>query len=413
LAKNDEKELLYQSVKFEIYPDESKIRVLTRVSNILVLVWNSALGERRARFELYIAPLYEELKKFPRKSAESNALRQKIREGYKEHIPTFFDQLKKLLTPMRKEDPALLGSVPRAYQEETLNTLNGSFVSFMTLRRNNDMDAKPPKGRAEDRFHEISGRSGFKIDGSEFVLSTKEQKLRFPIPNYQLEKLKEAKQIKKFTLYQSRDRRFWISIAYEIELPDQRPFNPEEVIYIAFGASSIGVISPEGEKVIDFWRPDKHWKPKIKEVENRMRSCKKGSRAWKKRAAARRKMYAMTQRQQKLNHREIVASLLRLGFHFVVTEYTVRSKPGKLADGSNPKRGGAPQGFNWSAQNTGSFGEFILWLKQKVKEQGGTVQTFRLVLGQSERPEKRGRDNKIEMVRLLREKYLESQTIVV
>jgi hypothetical protein len=157
--------------------------------------------------------------------------------------------------------------------------------------------------------------------------------------------------------------------------------------------------------VIGLWRPDKYWKPKIEAVEARLKSLelKKGSKRSEQLLATRREMFRIMSAQQKQNHREVVASLCALGRHFVVTDYTIRSKQGKLADRAVPERSGS-QGLNWAAQNTGSFLDLVMHLEEKVKEFGGSVTRVRV--GKPPPGIGKGHENKIAMARHLRSAYL-------
>jgi hypothetical protein len=404
---------LYQTVKFRISPNEAQIAILTRISENLQTLWNDALTQRKEMYENHIALLYRaELVLAPTED-EVKKVREKIKQAFSRYQVSLFDQINRLTA--RRASDQNFASVPRNWQEETLGTLDGSFKSFANLRSKGDQEARPPGFRKEGSFSEISGRMGFKIRNGEFFLQYNSEggqsfEFVFDIPEYQEQKLAEAVAIKKFTLY--RDERdltkpgdFWISIAYEIQAVETSEFSPESAVYIALGGSSLGILHPSGELMIDLWRPDKYWEPKIEKVTARAKSCATGSRQWKCRHKARRKMQRIKSRQQKQNHREVVARLLKLGKHFVVTDYPVRSKVGKLADADNPDRGGV-LGLNWTAQNTGSFGELALWLKTKVEARGGTFQKHKLHL--SEKVDVFGRENKLWVAGQLKASFLAS-----
>jgi len=427
MAKGKEKDdVLYRVVKFEVKPTEEQVDVLKRVSDNLWKVYNDALAERAHNFQTHLVPLYEQLKAADEEGAK--ALRTQIKSAYAENPgPTLFDQIN-ALTPKRNADAAF-AKVPRNWQEETLDTLDGAFKSFVALRKNGDPRARTPKPRSEREFCEIPGRYGFSVskDGKTFSLSCKklagDVSFDFPIPeDYQLGMLARAVKVKKFTLFRDeRDMRkpgrFWVSLAYEIPKPAQKPFVPEEAVYVSLGASFIGVVSPKGEEVIPLWRADKHWKPKTDSVEARLKRKSEGtnvhaltpdSRKWNKLHGARRNMFRIMGAQQKQNRREVVLLDLILyhGVHFVVSDLVVRSKRGKLADGKNPERGGS-LGLNWQAQNTGSLAYLVQWLEEKVKEHGGSVRKHKLT---GNLPSGKGEGNKIPMARALRESFLNSLT---
>lgn len=419
MAKGKPKEgILYRVVKFEVHPDEAQLAVLRKVSDNLWMIWNEALEERQKLFDTYIAPLYERLKEAAAKQDAPGIaeFRKELAMAHKEHKITLFDQIN-ALTPRRNADNAF-ARVPRNWQEETLDTLNAAFTSFMALRKNGDPKARIPRRRSEWDFCEIPGRFGFKvIEGKEVALLcgnlSGETKFTFPIPEqYQQKQLARASVVKKFTLYRDepdmrKPGRFWISLAYEIPKPQEKPFVPEEAVYVSLGASSIGIVSPNGEEVIELWRSDKHWKPMADTLDERMKRGNKGSRKWRKRHVAKLKMLRIMGAQQKQDRREIVALdlLRRHGVHFVVSDLVIRSKKGKLADASKPERGGQ-LGLNWSAQNTGSIAYLVQWLEEKAKENGGTVRKHRLPPEQV--PPGEGHENKIPMARALRADFLRS-----
>lgn len=424
MAKGKERGVLYRVVKFEICPDEAQLAVLRKISDNLWLVWNEALQERQTLFDTYIAPLYERIKEALERQDVSgvSGLRKELALVYKEHKITLFDQINALTS--RRHNDSAFARVPRNWQEETLDALDGAYKSFIMLRKNGDPKARTPRLKSAEHFCEIPGRFGFKvIEGKDVALLcgnlADDTKLLFPIPElYQQGKLARAVGVKKFTLYRDesdmrKPGRFWISLAYEIPKPEERPFMPEEAVYISLGASSIGIVSPKGEELIKLWRSDKYWKPTVDSVDERMKQSTKGSRKWHKRRAAKLKMLRIMSAQQKQDRREIVATdllektigdlVLGHGVHFVVTDLVVRSKKGKLADASKPERGGQ-LGLNWSAQNTGSIAYLVQWLEEKAKEHGGTVRRHRLLIAPPNLPQ--GHENKIAMARALRDEFL-------
>ncbi len=394
--------VLYRVAKFEVKPSREERFALELLSSNLREVYNRALAERQRMFDTHLAPLYQKLKE-----TGAAEVKKRIAEAFKNHGITLFDQIN-ALTSLREADQAF-ASTPRNWQEETLDTLNGAFSSFMTLRKRGDLDARPPRSRSEAHFAELVGRYGFKIDGDSFTLSAKalpNGRGRFSIPEYQQSQLTHAKAVKKFTLYRTpsalgESGTFWVSLAYEIDKPELLPFEKESAVYIALGASSFGVVSPRGEETIPLWRPDKHWVRKIEELDERIKKCVRGSRTWEERVGAKRQMYRLMSRQQTQNHREVAQKLLAHGAHFVVNEVIVRSKVGKLADARIPERRGS-LGLNWQAQNTGSFAQVVAWLREKAAERGGSVRVHKLT---GALPLGKGHENKIAMAYALREYF--------
>ena len=294
---------------------------------------------------------------------------------------TLYDQIN-ALTAKRSEN-ADFAAIPRNWQEETLDALDGSFKSFLALRKRGDSDAKPPRERAyEGNFYKIPGRSGFKVtDGGKVIVSFAKLDIELvsEIPDYQFGKLAGTTRLKKFEIVRderdmTKPGRFWISIAYEIPKPVEVPFIANQAVYLAIGASWIGIVSPKGEFCYHLPRPDFHWKPKINQVDERLQRVAKGSRKWKRLISARAKMFRKLGAQQKQHGQyEVVGKLLALGCHFVVSDLKVRSKEGALADATQSERGGSPFGANWSAQNTGNIANLVAKLTEKAKAIGGVV----------------------------------------
>lgn len=402
----EESPALYRVQKFEVKPSHSELVMILDVSQNLREVFNSALEERRTAFETFIAPIYNRLRSVG-SSDDVLEIKRDLRKAYEEHSITLFDQIN-LLTPRRASDPGF-ASVTRNFQEETLDMLDGAYKSFLALRKNGDYDARSPRKREPGFFQKIPGRSGFKVkDGSVVISLGSGRKVSFSIPAYQLEKLGQAVKLKKFEIFRdehdlSKPGRFWISIAYELEKPEGREFSSETAVYLSLGASFLGIVSPRGEEVIKFWRSDKFWQPKIETVQNRMKTRTKGSRGWDSLNRAKRRMQVLSSRQHVQDEREIARYLVeRHGCHFVVPSLVVRSKKGKLADGSKPERGGS-LGLNWAAQNTGSLSRLVLHLREKVKEVGGSVREHKLDL--SEAPPGLGDRNKLWLARKLQESF--------
>lgn len=411
----EKSEMLYRVAKFEVRPTTKEFSVLLAISELLKALFNSALAERQKAFAEHFAPLYERLKSVG--TEDPAIIKQELKEAYRDENKniTLFGQIN-ALTAKRASDELFAG-VPRSWQEETLDMLDSSYKSFMSLRKKGDPDARPPRARGENFFQKIPGRFGFKVTDGQFMLSCGGgRKISFPIPEHQQKELVRAVAFKKFELYRDERRldqpgRFWISVAYELRKPEVTFFDPERACYIALGASSIGVISPYEEEVLKLWRSDKHWLPLIESVEQAMKAKTKGSLAWQRLEQSRKRMYQISSRQRLQDEREVVQYLLKKhGNHFVVTDLVVRSKIGKLADSEKSERGG-PLGLNWAAQNTGSLGRLVLQLEEKVKEFKGSVRKHKPILDQG--PSGIGHENKLWMAQKLRESFLATQRVSV
>lgn len=412
--------VLYRTEKWELKANEAQTHLLVGISDGLREIYNWG-------HEIWMTA-YEEYRK-----------EKKASPGMKPatKLPTFYDQVNELTALGEEDRKAGLARarIPRNWKEETLDALHGALKSFFELVKKGDPDHRPPRLRSEKRFSAIPGRSGFSIKRGRVVLASNifgADTLSFPIPaEYQAGMLARATRFKKFVI--SRDEpnlakpgRFWISVSYEIPKPEQQPFVPEEAVYVALGASHIGIVSPHGEEVVSLWRPDAHWKPKTDDIEASLkatyddpafRPIQKGSCKWRRLRQKREKMFGIMGAQQKQDRREVVAlDLLEKvadgvayghGVHFVVTDLVVRSKEGKLADASKEERGG-PLGRNWAAQNTGALGYLVEWLEQKAPEYGGTVRKHKLPYTALPDRLPDGPERKILIARALRDDFLRS-----
>jgi hypothetical protein len=383
--------------------------IILRVSDGLREYYNWALQTQKENYEAYQAAL------------EANPA---VRPNSKKFLSEI--DLYSRFVPKRAEDARdglFQAKVPANWVLETFRASVGGYKSFFSLTKNGDHDARPPERCPEWKFQAIPGCSAFSVKGNKVVLAPEifsgADALRFSIPEkYQAKMLERSIRIAKFVI--SRDERdlrrkgqYSISISYEIPLPPPVPFAPEHAVYIALGASSIGIVSPKGEKVIDLWRADTHWKPKTDAIESSLsrevsqthpRTLTKGSKKWRRLVSKRRKMFHVMGNQQKLDRREVAASLFEYG---VVTDLVVRSKDGALAGSSNPERGGS-LGLNWAVQNTGTIAYLVDWLTEKVREYGGSVRKHRLPASALPHPLPDADERKILIARALRDDFLRS-----
>ncbi len=427
-------EYLYRVAKFEIVPNSEQLDAINVISENLKALWNMSVTARTEAYNTHLAPIYVQIHtaQNERRKDAVKKLKAQLKEA-KQHPDVknnanAFAQQKHILTPIRGQQPEF-ARVPRAWQNDCLVTLDASFKSYYQLKNRGDPKAKHPRAKDDGRFQEISSRDPktFRLapDMSSVTLPCKKvaanDVMTFPIPPYQQEQLRQG-EAKKFTLYRSRDGRYWMSIAFAIPAPEALDHIAERlggnVGFIALGTTSIGVLIPTDdgwiEGVVDVPRPDLHWKPRIDSVSARMRKLyrkdrEQQSRRYNRMKNARRIMFETLRAQQQKSQREFVQRLLSMAGprHFVVTELIVRSKQGKLADSKKSDRRGT-LGKNWSSQNTGWLANMLAWLRIKTQEHGCSVKIFKV---QPPHPRHGNfHDRKIAMVRLLRDQYLATQS---
>ena len=303
---------------------------------------------------------------------------------------------------------------PVTMERDAIERAVGGYDSFISLRAKGDSDAFPPKMPSDDFFTVISGGMGsFTRKGDHIVIAPQafgKDGMSFRIPKeYCLPIIAGAEKLKKFTISRRPSNlreqgTYFMSIVYERTRPETLSATDANTVFVYPHASEVGVVWNEGAKMTTFLRPDVHFKPHVDDLSVHMKHYTEGSRAWRKCQNAKRKKYRVMSTQGKDDRRDVVHHLLSLGVHFVVPEFVIRSKKGKLADKNNNKRAGAPHGANWSVQNTGSIGEFVRWLEWKAKEKGGLV--VRHPLTPSYDPsETLGADEMIACAEALKESY--------
>lgn len=311
--------------------------------------------------------------------------------------------------------------IPANWVLETFRAAMAGYQSFFELVKKGDLDACPPEPTPEWLFQAIPGCSSFSVRQGKVSLAPTifgAETLLFPIPpQHQLDMLARSQRFAKFVIKREqrdmrRPGRYRISISYEIEKPETTPFVAKEAVYVALGASSIGVVSGKNPEVIYLWRPDKRLMPQIESLKavlgfkglgTNLHPLTKGSERWRKLVAKKQRLYDLMSNQQIQDRREIAKYLIEdHGEHMVFNELVVRSKDGKLANSEKPERGGM-LGLNWSAQNVASIGYLPRWLEEKVKEYGGSVRSFKL---QGPFPPGIGSEKKIPMALKLRDDFL-------
>lgn len=411
MPKRDKSAILTRTERWELKLSPEQEKLIVKISDGLRDYYNYALQRELEANEAYQAVL----------KADSNT---------KPNQKRFLNEIDiyNLWKEVRQSDAAnslFRAKVPANWVLETFKAVIGAYKSFFTLVKNGDYDARPPKLAPEWLFQAIPGCSAFSVKNGEAVLAPEifgRDTLVFKAPAvYQQMKLAKAVRIAKFIIKREpRDLRqpgrYWLSLSYETNMPETLPFVPEDAVYVALGASYIGVVSPSGNEIIPLWRSDKHWKPKTDSVGDslgfkgsgtNLHPLIKGSKKWRKLHAKRRKMFDLMAKQQTQDRREVVKLdlILRHGVHFVITDLVVRSQEGKLADADQPERGGS-LGLNWQAQNTGSIGYLADWLEEKVREYGGTARRFKL--SPPFPSENAADEKKIPMARKLRDDFLTS-----
>jgi hypothetical protein len=416
--KLDRDQVYTRAVRFRVNVTPEQEGCFLRWSDHSYLVWNKGVEASTAWYNQHIVPLVARLRQ-----AESDEAKQTCRDAIrdrfaqakaeKEDTGPYSDfHFNFLLTAWRQEESGW-NEFPTDWQRETLRSLSGAIKSWQALRSRGDPDAHRPQERDPEHFNElICYGSGWKIKEGRILLSAKlfgSVDMSFAITQspYVQDFLGNAQKLVRCVVNRvpsdlRKPGQWYVSLIADFARPEGVPFDPETAVYVALGATSIGVVSPLGEAEFPLWRPDKHWMPLIMSANEKMKRYTKGSRRHRKVNVRLQGSYRKMARQQHQNHCEVVVhKLLPHGVNFVITDLVVRSKKGKLADGSNPDRTGM-LGANWAAQNTGSLADLASQLGVKAEEQGGVVVKFLP-------PDPRQKLSKVEMAQHLRRHFLASQ----
>jgi transposase len=128
------------------------------------------------------------------------------------------------------------------------------------------------------------------------------------------------------------------------------------------GAGSIAISDSSGEEyIIPTRRPDKFWRKNIQSLEERVKKCKKGSRAYNRRMKARRNMHNKSGAQHTDHQRKLAYSLVK-GVHVIVI--------GKMHTRLGLAQSSGTHDQHWGAQNTGYHMRLLLFIKEKAAERG-------------------------------------------
>jgi transposase len=285
-------------------------------------------------------------------------------------------------TAITLEDGTLvpLADVSSDVEREVLRKLAGSYKSFFELKKNRDTRARKPTEKQEPWFQTISWSSfkivgdklmvpGYQQDQIEISLKGRDKRTGRFTKGY-LETKIQGKKVTFVTL--SRDRMtgdFILSLVTakpmpEIEeQPDQN--RPTRIFRaIDLGAGDIAVSDSDGrEYLIPTRRPDKMWMDRIAEVEARQERRKKGSRAWKKLATARRYMHNRSGAQKDDHQKKVAHALISPDVQCIIVGKSKTRLGLARTENASPAQ-------HYGAQNTGYLFRMFLYLRNKAEERG-------------------------------------------
>lgn len=354
----------YKTVRFPITVTPEQAAGLQVISTLLTHLWNAALEHRDTVFRTCFVSVWNE-------SARKGFKREWVRRP---HVPkdikpvTLFDQINEL-TEIRASDPTY-ASLSRSLEEEVLKTLDGSFKSFWELRKRGDWEARPPRQRDPQRFYALYFRaSGYKVKDGRFMIRTGIPAIpeaSFEVPRFIQDRLCNGI-IKQAQIYQKKvglhDRKeWWVSLNVEYPTPsvvDRR------TVFVEIGTGSIGMMIDDRLTIWNQWQNGKHWDPRVEEVTKRLDTVTKGSRRWKRRYAAKRRMQDLAKNQRIQFQRTLARRIVDSGDIIVVGEREVRLHLAKSESGDAK--------MHRAVQNTGSLDRLTHFIKEAAAAAGKTV----------------------------------------
>jgi len=228
--------------KFKIFPTKEQLDVLWTLSENCRLIYNFALTERMET--------YANTGKSIGYIKQQNDL-PKI----KKHYPRYQQVHSKLL-------------------QMTLRTLDADYCSFIALKKNGDVNVRPPKYKGKKHLITLKyNQSGFRLDDGVILLShfINDIPLEFDMPL----KFHHILQVEIF----KHNGQFWIAVIYDKEVPEYI----DNKLYQAWdlGIKKQTGVNIEGKFIeVKNPRPDKYWRKSITGIQSRRDHCIKGSRKW-------------------------------------------------------------------------------------------------------------------------------------
>ncbi len=262
------------------------------------------------------------------------------------------------------EIPISFSEVSSDLSREVLRKLAGSYQSFFALKKNQDGRARKPGPKNPDTQFQTLSWTQIKIVETTMILPKGSgERLEIQIPEYLWYKVSGKKVV--HATISRKDGEFFLSLVV-VETALQMIEKPTFFRAIDLGSGNIAVTDSSGsEFLISARRPDKYWQAEIKMVEERQKKCTKNSRAWIRRANARRKMHKKGGNQRTDYQRKLAHALLEKKVECIII-----SKP-KTRLGLAQSTGTADQ--HVGVQNTGYMFRLLTFIKEKAVEWGVPV----------------------------------------
>jgi hypothetical protein len=229
-------------------------------------------------------------------------------------LPTVADTV--ITLPSGEQLPT--GDLSSYMRREVCRMLAGAWQSYFELSKKKDKEARAPRKKSEGWFQTMAWPNPkVKTENgvSCFVLPVaKGWKIEIPFDRH-LNSALEGKEIKEMKVSrvrrgQSEEFCYKLSVVYAYYPPKPTEV-PTLMRAVDLGAGDMAVCDSTGVSyLVPMRRPDKFWMKQIGDVEKRLESCKKGSRAWKRRMKARQRMHNRSGDQKTDFQRKLALSLV-------------------------------------------------------------------------------------------------------
>jgi len=328
--------------RIRIYPTPEQETVLWHLSDLVRLIYNFALAERRK--EWILNNLRADFEVFPwGKTYYEIGMKKQQNDlpKIKEKFPKYKAVYSKVL-------------------QMAIRTLDADYSSFFELRKNGDPNAHPPGFKGKDYFTTMMyNQSGFFI--REQIISLSHKYNEVPLV---FELLRKYDKVYQVNVYQKKGK-YFLGIVHEVP---EKPYVDNGL----YQAIDLGVtktataINTEGK----FYetsnpRPDQYWNPKADAIQARRDHCKKESKRWERLNETKNKITHKCSNQIKDIQHKLTRKMVdnTKANTIIVGDLDVKemaqSKPEKMT-----KK--AKKSLNRSTQNNGYLSQFVGFLTYKA-----------------------------------------------
>lgn len=357
--------------------DETLHQKLVGFCETACIIWNLTIAELERRI------------------GAQKAIREsgrKLTEGERKEFGTNWTSISYWISPMMESNPVLGGFMVLYFVHAIAKEAVASLASHNELKFNaGDHTARRPKQKPEGSMVPITV-TGVDIssDRRHLILPIKtgdDGKILIPVCDYLRGRLKgviksipgskevsDEGEFADVTVKWRHGMSKWqVSVAVKYPIPKESTSN---IIRALDLGSNIAVSDSDGnEHLIDCRRPDKYWIPKIKSVEENIGVCQKGSRRWKRRMNARRRMHKKSSDQTQDFQRKLANMLVNIADAITKGVGAIIIGKGENCGVrlglAKSESGTAEQ--HWGAQNTGYLFRLITLVKNKARERGVKV----------------------------------------